>query len=74
MVLDMEGSAYNTILDVRQGTPCPGVEIANACALGFPPSRSYLDLQLTPGTYYIQVDGFELAKGQWFLDVRVVDP
>jgi Putative metal-binding motif len=74
VVLDMEGSAYNTILDVRQGDPCPGVEVANACAVGFPPSRSYLDLQLDPGTYYIQVDGFELAKGQWFLDVRVVDP
>jgi hypothetical protein len=74
VILDMEGSAYNTILDVRQGTPCPGVEVANACAVGFPPGRSYLDLTLAAGTYFIQVDGYELDKGQWFLDVRVVDP
>jgi hypothetical protein len=74
VVFDMEGSAYNTILDIRQGPTCPGTEIPLACAVGWPPDRSYLDLTLVAGTYYIQIDGFQLASGPWFLDVRVVDP
>jgi hypothetical protein len=74
VVFDMEGSGYNTILDVRQGPTCPGTEIVNGCAVGFPPSRSYVDLTLAPGTYFVQVDGYDYDKGPWFLDVRVVDP
>ncbi len=74
VVLDMEGSGYNTILDVRQGPACPGMEIPMGCAIGTYGPRSYLDLALGAGTYYIQVDGFNLDKGPWFLDVRVVDP
>jgi hypothetical protein len=74
VVFDMEGSGYNTILDIRQGPSCPGTEIPLACAVGYSSSRSYLDLMLPAGTYFVQVDGFELAKGPWFLDVRVVDP
>ena len=74
VVFDMEGSSYNTILDVRQGPTCPGTEMTNACAVGTAPSRSYLDLTLDAGTYYVQVDGFALSSGPWFLDVRVVDP
>jgi hypothetical protein len=74
VVLDMEGSGYNTLLDVRQGPACPGTEIPLACAIGTASSRSYLDLALGAGTYYIQIDGFNYDKGPWFLDVRVVDP
>jgi hypothetical protein len=74
VVFDMEGSGYNTILDVRQGPSCPGTEMPMACAVGFPPGRSYLDLTLAPGTYFVQVDGYDDDKGAWFLDVRVVDP
>jgi hypothetical protein len=74
VVFDMEGSGYNTILDIRQGPSCPGTEIPSGCTVGLPPFRSYLDLELAAGTYYIQVDGYELASGPWFLDVRVVDP
>jgi hypothetical protein len=74
VVLDMEGSGYNTLLDVRQGTPCPGMEISMGCAIGTQPSRSYLDLQLAAGTYFIVVKGFDGDSGPWFLDVRVVDP
>jgi hypothetical protein len=70
----MEGSGYNTILDIREGPSCPGTEIPMGCTVGFPPSRSYLDLLLAPGTYYVQIDGYDLDKGPWFLDVRVVDP
>src|SRR6185437_3948172 len=74
VVFDMEGSAYTTILDVRQGPNCPGTEMPLACTVGFPPDRSYLDLTLPAGVYYVQIDGFEYASGPWFLDVRVVDP
>ena len=74
VVLDMEGSGYTTILDVRRGPDCPGTEVVQGCAVGYGASRSFLDLTLDPGTYYLQIDGFALDKGPWFLDVRVVDP
>jgi hypothetical protein len=74
VVLDMTGSGYNTILDVRKGPTCPGNEVPMACGIGYPPGRSYLDLLLGAGTFYIQVDGYYLDEGPWFLDVRVVDP
>lgn len=74
VVLDMSGSAYSTVLDVRRGPDCPGIEVPMACAVGYGPGRSYLDVQLGAGTYYLQIDGLALTAGSWFLDVRVVDP
>lgn len=74
VVFDMQGSGYATLLDVREGPSCPGNEIVKGCAAGFYAERSFLDLQLGAGTYYIQVDGFNGADGPWFLDVFVVDP
>ena len=74
VVLDMSGSGYSTLLDVRQGPACPGAELPGACGVGYGPGRSYLDLVLDPRSYYIQVDGYLLDEGPWFLDVRVVDP
>lgn len=74
VVLDATGSGYSTIIDVRQGPACPGTEIPMACAVGYTNARSYLDLVLGAGTYFIQVDGYVLDEGPWFLDVRVVDP
>ena len=74
VVLDMTGSGYNTILDVRSGPGCPGTEVPMGCAVGYGQGRSYLDLTLGAGTYYLQIDGYQLDKGPWFLDVRVVDP
>ncbi len=74
VVLDMQGSAYVTLLSVRQGTPCPGVAIPKACAAGYYPERSFLDLTLPAGTYTIQVDGFAGSSGPWFLDAFVVPP
>jgi hypothetical protein len=74
VVMDMAGSAYTTLLDVREGPGCPGTEVPMACAVGYPPGRSYLDVVLGAGTYYLQIDGLALDSGAWFLDVRVVDP
>lgn len=74
VVLEMAGSAYSTLLDVRKGPACPGTEIAQGCGVGFSSSRrSFLDLDLEAGVYFIQIDGYALDAGPWFLDVRVVD-
>jgi Putative metal-binding motif len=74
VIFDMAGSSYNTIVDVRKGPACPGAEVPMACAVGYSADRSFLDLTLSAGTYYVQIDGFSLDSGNWFLDVRVVDP
>jgi hypothetical protein len=74
VVLDMSGSFYTTLLDVRKGATCPGTEVPNACYVGFGANRSFLDLALTAGTHWVQVDGYNGDKGPWFLDVRVLPP
>ena len=74
VVLDMNGSTYNTILSLRQGPTCPGTELKGACNYGFSGPRSFLDYELVAGTYYIVIDGYDLATGPWDLDVRVIPP
>jgi hypothetical protein len=74
VVFDMLGSTMSTLLDIRSGDPCPGVEVPNACAIGTGPSRSFLDKVLDAGTYWVQVDGYNDSAGPWYLDVRVLDP
>jgi len=74
VVLDMNGSGYQTLLNVRRGPECPGTEVVDACDIGASASRSFLDRILEPGTYWIQIDGFAGGAGPWFLDVRIVDP
>jgi hypothetical protein len=74
VVLDMEGSSYTTILDVRQGPACPGAPTVNGCYVGFAAQRSFLDMELTAGPYFVLVSGFNGAKGPWTLDVRVLPP
>jgi len=74
VVLDMEGSSYETILDVREGPACPGSPTVNGCYVGFSSERSFLDMELTTGAYFILVSGFDGAKGPWALDVRILPP
>ena len=74
VVLDMEGSAYTTLLDVEQGPSCPGTPVTGGCYVGFGAQRSFLDLELQPGQYWIIVDGYDGGKGAWDLDVRVLPP
>jgi hypothetical protein len=69
VVLDMQGSSYQTMLSVRGGKFCPGVELPQACAPGYRAGRSYLDLDLQAGDYFIQVDGYDGDSGAWQLDV-----
>jgi hypothetical protein len=72
----MEGSTYTTLLDVRmaQGSDCPGTPVPNACYVGFTAQRSFLDLELAAGQYYVLVSGLGGDKGAWDLDVRVLPP
>jgi hypothetical protein len=74
VIFDMEGSVYTTLLNVRQGPTCPGPEVPNGCYVGFQPQRSFLDLELATGQYWVLVDGYNGAKGAWNLDVRVLPP
>ncbi len=74
VILNMDGSVYPTILSLRQGTTCPGVELKGACNFAFSGPRSFLDYELTAGTYWIVIDGYDLNKGAWDLDVRVIAP
>jgi hypothetical protein len=74
VVFDMEGSAYTTLLDVRKGPACPGDPVAGGCYVGFSPSKSFLDLELAAGQYWVIVTGYAGAKGPWDLDVRVIAP
>jgi hypothetical protein len=74
VVFDMEGSAYETILDVREGGTCPGTPVTNGCFVGFGSQRSFLDMELDAGQYWVIIDGYNLAKGAWDLDVRVLPP
>jgi hypothetical protein len=73
VVFDMRGSGYRTLLDVRKGPACPGTEMVGACGVGYYSQRTFLDLQLDPGVYYVQVDGFAGEAGSWFLDVFIVE-
>jgi hypothetical protein len=72
VVFDMSGSFYTTVLDLRQGATCPGTEVTNACYVGFTAGKSFLDLTLAPGPYWVQVDGYNGDRGPWNLDVRVL--
>ncbi len=71
VILDMAGSTYSTLLSVRGGDSCPGSELPFACAAGYQASRSFLDLDLDSGDYYVQVDGYAGDAGAWSLDVYV---
>jgi len=73
VVFDMRGSSYRTLLNIRKGPACPGTEVLHGCSVGFYQQRSYLDLRLEKGTYYVQVDGFFGESGAWFLDVFIVE-
>ncbi len=74
VVLDASGSAYSTLVSVRAGATCPGVEVDNGCAAGFVAGNAFLDLLLDSGTYWVVVDGYALAAGSYRLDVRVAAP
>jgi hypothetical protein len=74
VLLDMRGSNFDTLLNVRQGASCPGEEQAATCAVALGEDQSYLDLELPAGEYFLQIDGYAGSFGAWFLDVFLMDP
>ncbi|HTV18917.1 MAG TPA: putative metal-binding motif-containing protein [Polyangiaceae bacterium] len=74
VLFDMRGSGFDTLLDVRRGPSCPGEELERACAVFSAGDRSFLDLDLPAGEYFVQIDGYAGASGNWFLNVFVLDP
>jgi len=74
VVLDMQGSDYDTLLVVRHDDACPGSEVSRGCSVGFTESRSFLDLTLEAGAYLVQIDGYNGAAGKWVLEVFTADP
>jgi hypothetical protein len=74
VILDMRGSDFDTLLSVRRGPDCPGTEVTLGCSTGKRTDRSFLDLTLEAGTYYVQIDGFDGKSGRWVLDVFIEDP
>lgn len=74
VVFDMRGSGFDTLLDIRRGPGCPGEEVALGCAVFSAGDRSFLDLNLPSGEYFVQIDGYAGASGNWFLNVFVLDP
>ena len=69
VIFDMQGSSFETMLSIREGTFCPGAELPQACAPGYQAGKSYLDLDLQAGDYFIQIDGYDGDSGAWKLDV-----
>lgn len=74
VVLDMRGSQYETLLLLRSGPECPGSEIPLTCAAGYEVDRSFLDVTLEAGEYFVQVDGYDGEAGPWTLDVYTAPP
>ncbi len=71
VVFDARGSSYAVIVDVRSGATCPGQEMPLSCSAGYVRDRSFLDLTLAPGDYWVQIDGYDGSSGAWVLDVYV---
>lgn len=69
VILDAQASGYDTLLVVRRASECPGREVEAACAPAQGAARSYLDMTLPAGDYFVQVDGYNRAAGRWVLDV-----
>jgi hypothetical protein len=74
VVFDMRGSDYDTLLNVRRGPECPGEEVPLGCAVFSAGDRSFLDLTLPAGDYFVQIDGYAGASGNWLLNVFAMDP
>jgi hypothetical protein len=74
VLLDMRGSNFDTLLNIRRGAECPGQELAGTCAVAAGEDQSYLDVELPAGEYFLQVDGYAGSFGTWFLDVFLMDP
>jgi hypothetical protein len=74
VALSTNGSGFATIASIRSGATCPGLEVPEACNVGFTSARSFLDRVLDAGTHWVVLTGFGGAKGSWNLDVFTSAP
>lgn len=74
VVFDLGASDYDTLLVLREGGECPGREVPNTCVPGYGAARSFLDVVLDEGEYWVQIDGYDGAAGSWVLEVFTADP
>jgi hypothetical protein len=74
VIVDARGSDFETLVNIRRGAECPGQEVNAGCAISQAGDRSFLDLDLPAGEYFVQVDGYAGASGAWLLDVFFIDP
>lgn len=74
VVFDMQLSSYDTILVLRDGSSCPGREVAGTCSPGYVTGRSFLDVDLPKGSYWVQIDGYNGERGRWVLEVFSAEP
>jgi len=73
VVLDMSGTTYDALLDVRRGPDCPGTEVPLGCTVSSGNAGApYLDLDLEAGSYFVQIDGRGGDAGAFSLDVFVM--
>jgi hypothetical protein len=60
---------------VRNADTCPGDEIEGTCSVAYVASgasvytQSFIDTVLDPGSYYVQIDGYNGDAGRWALEV-----
>jgi hypothetical protein len=74
VVFDLGGSAYDTLIVLREASECPGTEVTNTCVPGYVDGRSFLETTLEPGEYWVQIDGFNGESGKWILEVFLAGP
>ncbi len=66
----LEGTSFNAVLWVTQGTTCPGSSLPGACLVGDGGSPAIFDLVLDPGDYWVNVAGFNAeSRGAYSLSV-----
>ena len=69
---DVAGTTLDTVLYVRRACQDPMTELACADDVAAGNSRSHLTVDLTPGTYYLIVDGRNVGSaGAYTLNVRL---
>ena len=80
--LNTSGSQFHTTLSLRDGaSTCPGTAEL-ACANenyvrgtpGYLSGHAYIETVLNPGTYYVVIDGYAGAYGNYELQVDLIDP
>jgi hypothetical protein len=47
--------------------------MTGGCSAGYSTGRSFVDMTLPAGDYWVQLDGYDSSSGAWVLDVFTSD-